>query len=67
MIFSFLLCWYALGWASVGVWLQDERETTLSLSWLVFNLLLGAVALTASCIMNFESGTWGPIIVWRRK
>ncbi len=60
---TFLLCWYALGWASVWFWLRELRMLTLcNLLWMI---VAGLFSLVMGFIIWADSAKPECFIVWR--
>lgn len=62
---TFLLCWYALGWASVGIWLTGMP--VLSACKLFWMLIYGGLSFLGSAIIWFENKKVSCLIIWRKK
>lgn len=62
---TFLLCWYALGWAAIG--LLTSQLTYISICMVFWILLSGGLGFTIGLIVWVEANEPICPVVWRRK
>lgn len=57
---TFLLIWYACGWANIGIWCLDGKDDLNGGHFLLF-MGLGAVALLFGFLLAFRK-----VVLWRK-